>query len=63
MDGLEQTFSLLDKVGAEWQRIGIMLDITVNKLKGWEQQHHRDVTMCWGELMEHWNNMLVWPWK
>ena len=34
-DGLEYTFSLLDIVGAEWQRIGIMLDITVNKFKKW----------------------------
>ena len=56
VDGNEHTFSLLDKVSSEWQRVGIMLGITMNKLKGWDRQHFRDVTMCWGELMEHWKN-------
>ena len=54
MDGLEHTFSLIDKVGAEWQRIGIMLGISVSKLKTWDRQHHGDANMCWGDLIDHW---------
>ena len=36
--------------------MGIMLDITVDKLNAWDSKHRGDVTMCWGELMEHWKN-------
>ena len=54
VDGLEHTFSLIDKVGAEWQKIGVMLGITTNKLIGWDRQHRGDVTLCWGELVGHW---------
>ena len=28
----------------------------MNKLKEWNNMHHGDVTMCWGELMEHWES-------
>ena len=54
VEGCGCTFSLIDKVGAEWQRIGVMLGITMNKLKGWDRQHRGDVTLCWGELVGHW---------
>ena len=40
---MDSSFSLLDKVGAEWQR---MLGIAVSKLITWDQQHHEDVTMA-----------------
>ena len=36
--------------------MGIILDISVDKLNAWDSKHRGDVTMCWGELMEHWKN-------
>ena len=54
VDGIEHTFRLIDHVGSQWERIGIMLGITMSMLKKWDQQHRGDVTLCWGELVGHW---------
>lgn len=52
--GFEQTFRLVDKVSAEWMQFGLLLDIGMNQLKEWGDQHRGKASNCWKEVMEHW---------
>ena len=54
--GHKHIYRLLDHVGTQWKRMGMILGISVDKLKAWNNMHHEDVNMCWGELMEHWES-------
>ncbi len=50
-EGHEQTFRLAEKVSSKWRDIGLRLSIEANTLDGWEDQHQRDASRCWGKVM------------
>lgn len=52
--GLTQTFRLVDRVSASWKNFGIILGLTMNQLKRWEDQYRGDSNSCWARVMEFW---------
>ncbi len=50
-EGREQTFRLGVKVSSRWRDLGLRLSIEPAILNGWEDQHQRDASICWGKVM------------
>ena len=52
--GLEYTFRLVDRVSAEWMDFGMLLDIDLDTLDGWEVQYQANTRVCWERVMDSW---------
>lgn len=54
--GNKKTFRLVDRVSAGWHKFGILLGISQNQLKVWDEKYRGNSSMCWTKVMEHWLN-------
>ncbi len=52
--GLERTFSLIDKVSARWRDFGHRLGLSENLLQAMEVQYLGDASKCWTAVMDKW---------
>ena len=46
----------MNRVSARWREFGILLDISMNQLDAWEEQHRGIASSCWSRVVEHWLN-------
>ena len=53
-EGHEQTFRLVNRVGAKWREFGIRLGLTMSQLDAWDDQYRGSAGVCWNKLMAHW---------
>ncbi len=49
--GCEQIYRLKEKVSTRWRDLGLRLSVEPAILDGWEDQHQRDASRCWGKVM------------
>lgn len=55
-NGNKKTFRLVDRVSARWNTFGLLLGISQNQLRAWEEQYRGNANMCWTKVMEYWLN-------
>ena len=53
--GQEQTFRLVDRVGAKWVEFGVLLGLSKNQLDAVKEDQLGQTARCWNRVMEdHW---------